>query len=365
MIFMNIGFFSPTINKVGGGELVALNMIYALKTRKHRVVVYSAEKINLRGIKNFFGYEIHFDEVVTIGPHIFDPYSLQCIYPNLLRTYLFRFKCDLLIDTFSDAFFPWTDAVYFNKDPRVTRLPANGMKGQFFAPYKSLLNCCSEHAVSKGKKLMTCSKFAASNIESSIGLPVNVLYPPVSPFFKVSNNLHSKENTVVTVIRIAQDKMPETIPQIAKLLSDDYSFIIVGNCHTSNELRTLRVLQAYIKKLGVSKKVKTLINISREEQRETLRKAKVYLHPFVPYEAFGISVAEAMSAGCIPVVPDVGGLKEIVPNQLRYTSLEEAAFLIEESINNWSKSKVLDSVKTASRFSQANFCEEFLRIMKL
>ena len=361
---MNIGLFSPTLNRVGGGELITLNMIRALEVKNHRIIVYTAEKIDHSRIENFIGSSIHFDSV-TIGPKLFDPYSLQCLYPNLLRSYLFSLKCDILIDTFSDALLPWTDAVYFNKDPRISKLPKSGAKSQFFAPYKTLLRHSSNEGKAKQKKLMTCSKFAADRIKKSLGLPVNVLYPPISDFFKIKSAVSSKENIVATVIRISPDKHPETIPKIASLLSDEFSFIIVGSCRTPIEMQTLKSLQSSIQKLGVGKRVKLLLNISREKQREILQKAKVYLHPFVSYEAFGISVAEAMSAGCVPVAPDIGGLKEIVPNQLLYNSLEEASELTKDAVHNWSPYQTHQSVKSVDNFSQSKFCERFVDFMQL
>jgi glycosyltransferase involved in cell wall biosynthesis len=361
---MRIGFFSPTINRIGGGEWVTLNMIHALKAKKHKILVYSAEKINPYNIQKFFGHNLHFDNEVSFWPNIYDPYNPESIYPNLIKSFLFSLKCDLLIDTFSNAVFPWADAVYFQGRPKITRLP-KGMKGSLFTPYKAFLTNSIKHVKPDKKTLMACSKYTAKTIEALTGLTVNVLYPPVSDFFKIGNKLSSKNNTVVTVTRISNDKRPETIPQIAKLAPDNISFVIIGSCRIPSELNVLNNLQEYIRKLGVSEKVKLLLNASREEQREILQKSKVYLHPFVPYEAFGISVIEAMSAGCVPIAPDIAGLKETVPKQLRYTSLEEAASLIEESITNWSPSKAQDSVKIADKFSQAKFCAELLRIMKL
>lgn len=361
---MNIGFFSPTINRIGGAEWVTLNMIQALGATQHKTLVCSAEKINPTHIREFFGHSLDSVNEVRFWPNIFDPYNLENIYPNLLKSYFFSLKCDLLIDTFSNAIFPWTDAVYFQGRPKITQLP-KGMKGSLFTPYKAFLTNSTKHAEPEKKILMACSKYTAETIATVTGLAVNVLYPPASDFFKIQNKLSSKNNTVVTVTRISNDKRPETIPCIAKLVPDNISFVIIGSCRIPSELNVLNNLQEYIHKLGVSEKVKLLLNVSREKQREILQKSKAYLHPFVPYEAFGISVVEAMSAGCVPVVPDIAGLKEIVPKQLRYTSLEEAASLVEESITNWSPSKAQDSVKIADKFSQAKFCDEFLKIMQL
>lgn len=360
---MKIGFFSPTISQIGGGEWITLNMINALKTTEHKTIVYSAKKINHAHIQNFLGQSLNFDEV-TIRPNIFDPSTLENIYPNVLKSFLFNLKCNLLIDTFSNAVFPWADAVYFHGRAKITQLP-KGIKGVLLAPYKIFLKNSIKHTKPEEKILMTCSKNTAKAIEASIGLPVNVLYPPVSDLFKIRNEISSKTNTVVTVTRISNDKRPETILQIAKLTPNNISFTIIGSCRSTNELKALNKLQEFIQTLRIKERVKLLVNVSRETQIEILQKSKVYLHPFVPYEALGISVIEAMSAGCIPIAPCIGGLKEIVPTQYRYTSLEGAASLIEDLIASWSPSKAQKSAKIADKFSYAKFREEFLKIMRL
>jgi len=366
---MKIGFFNPTINRVGGGEWVTLNMIYGLKAKKHEIVVYSAEKINSVAIQGFFGHNLHLDSEVNFWPNVFDPSTLESIYSNVLKSFLFSLKCDLLIDTFSNALFPWTNALYFTSlpsiSPRAIRLP-KGIKGSIFAPYKAFVASSFKHIRPEEQTLMACSKYSAKLIESFSGLSVNVLYPPVSDIFKIEDvKAHPRRKTVATVIRFHEKKRPETIPQIAKLVSDDISFVIIGTCKLPQELDTLSSLRRSIQKLGVKEKVKVLFNISREKQRDILQSSKVYLHPFVFNEAFGISVVEAMFAGCIPTVPNWAGLREIAPRQLRYTSVEEAASMIDESIANWSPRKAQDSVDIASKFSQARFQNEFLKTMRL
>jgi glycosyltransferase involved in cell wall biosynthesis len=362
---MRIGFFSPTINRIGGGEWVTLNMIHALNARKYEIVVYSAERINSAHIPSFFGNSLSIDNQINFWPNIFDPFSLENIYPNLLKSFFFSLKCNLLIDTFSNDLYPWTDAVYFQGTPRTLRLP-KGAKKLAFLPYKTFSTTTTKYSKSKDKILMACSKHAAKTIENLTGLPVHVLYPPISDYFRIRGNHHERRNNLAaTVIRIAEDKRPNTIPQIAKMVSDDITFIIIGNCKTAYEKNVLQSLRKSIRELGVEKKVKVLLNVSREKQREILQSSKVYLHPLVPYESFGISAVEAMSAGCTPIVPDIGGLKEIVPRKLRYSTLEQAASLVEASINNWSPQTAEEFEESTNRFSQARFETEFLEILKL
>ncbi|MGB9623049.1 MAG: hypothetical protein ACPL07_04305, partial [Candidatus Bathyarchaeia archaeon] len=245
---MRIGFFSPTINRVGGGEWVTLNMIYALKSKKHEIIVYSAENINHDNIREFFGYDLKFDMEVRIPPSIFDPYGLENIYPNILKSYMLRLKCDFLIDTFSNAIFPWANAAYFQGRPKVMQLP-KGFKGAAFVPYKAFLISSARCFKGKEKVLMACSRHVARIVEAATGLTVNVLYPPISDFFKMSDKAYSKDNVVVSVTRISNDKQPETIPKIAKLTRGDIKFVIIGSCRTPTELHVLKSLEGHIHEL--------------------------------------------------------------------------------------------------------------------
>ena len=100
------------------------------------------------------------------------------------------------------------------------------------------------------------------------------------------------------------------------------------------------------------------------ELREILQRSKVYLHTGSD-EPFGVSIVEAMSSGCITVVPDSGGPKEFVPKEYRYKTIEEAAFLVSSSIFEWSPEKSKDFVRISKEFSEEKFSKEFLRIMSL
>jgi glycosyltransferase involved in cell wall biosynthesis len=60
---------------------------------------------------------------------------------------------------------------------------------------------------------------------------------------------------------------------------------------------------------------------------ELMKESRVLLHPLAG-EPFGIAIVEAMSAGLIPVVPDIGGNTEFVPKEYQFHNLDEAADII-------------------------------------
>jgi glycosyltransferase involved in cell wall biosynthesis len=79
------------------------------------------------------------------------------------------------------------------------------------------------------------------------------------------------------------------------------------------------------------------------------------------YEHFGISIVEAMSAGCLPVVPDSGGPREYVPPNLRYRRIEEAAQIIERNIKDWSFENSKEMIKISNGFTDKEFKKKISR----
>jgi glycosyltransferase involved in cell wall biosynthesis len=65
-------------------------------------------------------------------------------------------------------------------------------------------------------------------------------------------------------------------------------------------------------------------NVNLNRLFSIMARAKVYFHPMVG-EHFGMSVVEAMAAGLIPVVPNIGGQTEFVPLKYHLSTIEEAA----------------------------------------
>ncbi len=360
---MNIGFFSPTINKIGGGELVTLHMIKALQNRGHDVTIASYENIEKERIEHFLGDSLKYKELI-IKPNLFDPYALQNIYPNLLKSLIFKMKCDYLIDPFSNSVLPWLNAVYFQGIPWFV-MPSYGLSKYAFAPYKLFLKDHRSAARSNDPILITCSNFVAKTITRSTGYSVNVLNPPVSDFFKFTGDLSTKTDDIVTVTRISRDKQPKSLIDILKLLPESYTLTIVGSCMIPQEANMLYELKQHIARLGLQKRVKLVINVSRTKQKEILQNAKIYLHPFVKLEAFGISVTESMYAGCVPVVPDFGGPKEIVKKELRYTSIEQAAEIVTNVLASWTEKAALEAVNSAKKYSKINFERNLVEILGL
>jgi glycosyltransferase involved in cell wall biosynthesis len=116
-----------------------------------------------------------------------------------------------------------------------------------------------------------------------------------------------------------------------------------------------------MKKLEVSDRVKILVDVKREQLRSILLSSKVYFHPKVG-EHFGISIIEGMASGCIPIVHNSGGPKELVPSNQRFNDMAEAAELVGRIIDNWSPVQSRIFFKLAEPFSENNFSKQFVSI---
>ncbi|MEM2444187.1 MAG: glycosyltransferase, partial [Sulfolobales archaeon] len=111
-----------------------------------------------------------------------------------------------------------------------------------------------------------------------------------------------------------------------------------------------------------------LLNLHREKLRELLLDATFYVHPQFS-EHFGISIVEAMSAGCVPIVfKKGGGWEDVVkPIDLRlgYNNISE----IRNIISALNTGCLLENIRNhivahVQKFKSSNFRMKFLNIVR-
>lgn len=103
-------------------------------------------------------------------------------------------------------------------------------------------------------------------------------------------------------------------------------------------------------------------NISFTELVELMKQCKLYLSQ-CPGEPFGISTVEAMSAGLIPIVPDIGGQTEYVPSKFHFHTFGEAVQVIHSTLNadDSERMRLSDSVR---KFSINRYIRNLQQIIK-
>jgi len=153
--------------------------------------------------------------------------------------------------------------------------------------------------------LLTNSKFNEAAIRKYYGRHASVIYPPVDVerFEQYSGNKRRK-NLVITVSRFRPGKNLEYIPRVAKVVSKS-RFLIIGPSDKTSRT-TISGINGSASKLGVRERIELITNAPLTVLLRMLSEAKVLLHTQLS-EAFGISIVEAMAAGCVPVVPRDGG----------------------------------------------------------
>ena len=207
-----------------------------------------------------------------------------------------------------------------------------------------------------------------SNLVSSseqAGTDPLIIPPPVNvnEFCKLAS-WPLRQDLIIVISRISPAKKLENAISLAKLLKKQRigkQMIIVGGL-IHGDFRYYKHVVNSIKACGLTDFVKLEVNVSINHLKSILRGGRVYFHP-TEGEPFGISIAEAMSAGLIPVVPNIGGQTDFVPARYRFTSLEDAASKISVALKarHGERSEVSDLV---TRYSEKNFVTGIQNVIK-
>jgi len=366
---LKIGVFHPSFDIYGGAEFVAVVIANTLAQNGYEVELFVNKAINQNRTEQILGECVASSVEIFVKPTFLAPRGTFDVYSRMFRSLAFKSRCEILVDTYSNCVFPWTDVCYIhfpylnrhNFSPKFPYLKIARLREMLNLPYVFFEKNFEKYDT---KLLLANSHFTEKAIEGFSKIDIKVLYPPVPStlFFRDSTSLEekSRENLVVTVSRFGLGKGLETIPYIASLTDRSIHFVMIGLVHDKNVFQS--VLRN-IEKLNLADRVKVLTNISRQDMKKILSKAKIYLHTTVD-EHFGISIVEGMAMGCLPIVHNSGGVKEYVPEDFRYENAGDAAQKIDKALNNWSPNKTKKIMRIAERFSEENFSKDFMEIFR-
>ena len=208
--------------------------------------------------------------------------------------------------------------------------------------------------------VITNSGFSKKAIAEELGIEAQVLSPPVDvePFRNRALFSNQREDIVLVLSRIVPYKKIENAVEIAKILKENEmgkGMKIIGNLYDDDFVigSYYSQLLQMVKEYNLEDYVSFEINVNFEKIMDVMHHAKIYLHT-MSGESFGISTVEAMSAGLIPVVPDVGGHTEFVPQKYQFDTLEKASEIISSAFNvpHLERIQISNSVR---RFSISNY----------
>jgi glycosyltransferase involved in cell wall biosynthesis len=265
------------------------------------------------------------------------------LFPLMLFFLKIRSRSCILVNTYGDLVESIADISYVNAIPiRIAhRFSQSGLQDSFawrlaYVTYDIWLKLVE--GIQSSTIVLTNSTFLQGILKNLCDLDSKVIYPPVKTCgIEPRNRQTQRRNLVVTVSRFRPGKNLDIIPQIAKMVQDA-DFTIVGTTYKSHDHTVSRLLQS-IEALGVGDRVRLLLNQSRDEISEIMFSAKVFLHT-QKTEAFGMAIVEAMSSGCVPIVPKTGGPWHDILGGTQgrygyaYENLEEAAATIRSLVAN-------------------------------
>lgn len=222
------------------------------------------------------------------------------------------------------------------------------------------------------------SKFTKNFIDIEYGVDSMVVYPPIDV---LSFTPGKKEKVILSVGRFSnllQAKRQDILIEVFKRIVSDglqgWKLVLAGGTDVGG--------RDYFKELERSAKLFPIEfeeNCSFEKLKTLYSKASLYWHAAgynineqmepQKVEHFGMTTVEAMAAGCVPVVMEKGGQKEIVKEgENGYLWLTEEN-LIDKTIKIIEDKKLLEKlskevVKSSRNYSKDRFYQAYEQIIK-
>ena len=287
--------------KTGGGIAHVVDCIRKTLNEEHEVVTYTFAKHDNGVTKNKSVIPFRLDHLIMLQ---------QCSGARVARL---AHDCDLLVYPDFVIGIPDTKkpVIIYNHSgyrPR-EKNEYHGIRKLYWNIFETRLQKMCQHIRdNKNIHIITNSQYTAGMVREDTGRESTVIYPDVDiEKFRVRDQ--TERSGVISVGTFIKYKRYEITCDVMTRLELPYT--IMGIMHDSRA-------RAYYGMLRTKyPSVQLVPNVSVEEMRCRLWSAKVYLHAKI--EDFGISIVEALAAGCVPIVPDVGGIRETVPvSDLRY-----------------------------------------------
>ncbi len=192
-----------------------------------------------------------------------------------------------------------------------------------------------------------------------------IVYPPVN--LESFDSKREKKDFVVSVGRFSAEKRFEDALGALALCETSAPLVFVGTLSASGR-PYLQSLRRLAKKLGVSDRVYFVINASFNQLKTILAESKIYVH-CMKHEHFGISVAEAVASGCVPIVPKSGGCWEDIVSKGKYgfgwETINELADKLDDLLTNDRKSRYWKrmAVERSRIFDERDFREKMRHLL--
>lgn len=364
-MILRVLIFHALFELAGGAEKFTLELSRALESLGHDVEIYTFSRDRSVLERSFNLLSPNYRPKVSAIPTPLVYNLLDSIsgdrFVRLKRLILSRKflkdvvedKDHLVIDTYTNI--PTNSDITYIHYPTVDPGYSGGL---VYNMYHTLVKLYTNFLAGNSRLVLTNSSWTAEkvlNYYPNLKDKIYVLNPPVDvEFFNQVANNDVRDDLIITVSRFTPEKGLDRILRVAKVLKR-YKFMLIGSMAKYSE-PVITSLKTIIKSEGLDN-VELRTNIPRAELLESLGRAKYYLHPPFP-EHFGISVVEAMAAGCVPIVYRDGGawvdIVSKVDGTLGYKNIDEVPKIINQ-VNNSLEELRNKAIHVASKFNFSNF----------
>ncbi|MBV9534434.1 MAG: glycosyltransferase family 4 protein [Solirubrobacterales bacterium] len=202
---------------------------------------------------------------------------------------------------------------------------------------QSHIHAVERHMVAAADRVITCSHYMRGHVAAVLGAPLgrttviqNAVDPrDLEPVFHL-DSLRARfaqphQRLVLLVGRLVYEKgfhlALDALAQVVQTLAG-IRFVVAGSGTAEAELK------AQARRLGLMRHGSFLGWVGDNMLHSLYRVAEVTIVPSI-YEPFGLVALEAMACGCLCIVADTGGLREVVPANgtvgLRFRSRDSEA----------------------------------------
>src|SRR6266496_6059892 len=315
---MKVLLVHPRLSVKGGGERVAIHSILAATKAGHEVTLVS-EQFDEASFEEFYGCPGLFDKVnrsyyphfkPLLGPRVL-LYQRLAYHWFRIRGIVSRDSFDIVLSTQDIGYVPSTrtPVVQYCYFPEYfSHLQSS--TSPIWRPYYQLASSYYRNRVHRVRILLSVSDFTRGFVDRKWGRDSTTVYPPcpVEAYSELSR-MQPRENLVVTVGRIVPEKRFHLFVELARMVPRT-RFVAIGSLSDGTS--------AYYERLRRTAPANVSFVLSPlRKVKDLLGRAMAYVH-CAENEHFGITIVEAMAAGCVPIVHDSGGPREIVTNDVGY-----------------------------------------------
>jgi glycosyltransferase involved in cell wall biosynthesis len=366
---MKILLVHPRLSIKGGGERVAIHSILAATRAGHEVSLIS-EEFDEASFEDFYDCPGLFDQVnrsyyppfkPVLGPRVL-------LYQRLIYHWIQIKKAgsqnssDMVLSTQDIGYVPSTHApivqyCYFPEYFSHLQTGSSPMWRLYYRPASAYYR----NRVRRVGVLLSVSDFTRGFVKKKWERDSRTVYPPcpVEAFSELSR-VQPRENLVVTIGRIVPEKRFHLFVKLARLVPKT-RFVAIGSLSDERS--------AYYEQLKrtAPENVSFVLSPLRKV-KDLLGRAMAYVH-CAENEHFGITIVEAMAAGCVPIVHDSGGPREIVTSDVgfRWPHLSAAARQIATLAENDDLRRELSATSSAraKQFRPEVFESEMTRVLRM